>query len=643
MASTRRSTVVALDTLAVIFLLLTAAIFRSGTFLFYVGSVRVSLGSTHRTLLALLIVVVMRAIVAPRVGPFGRWTAQWQRLLDSTEREPIVVSVAPGAWRRAAFAALGIAAALGVLLHDQLRHLDWVPDLGDPLFSMWRVGWVNHQLATNPLHLFDANIFYPERLTLTLSDPVILPAVTIAPLLALGVNPIVAYNILFLSGFWLSGIATYLLVERLTGSARAAFIAGLAYACYAYRFEHYSHLELQMTQWMPFGLLALHLLLGRDSGSGIRDSTPESRVPSPARYVLALALASVAQLYSSMYYAVFFLVYAAAIGAGLLLVHRTPIRPLMRPVLACAIVAALLTWPLARAFTEAEPMKGARGLYEIDFYSATPADYLRANRYNTLWHERLLPSAPERTLFPGAAPLALTAVALAPPFGTMRLIYAAGLLLSFDGSLGLHGVAYPYYYQLLFPFRGLRSPARFAALVGMTLAILAGFGTQRLLRRRPSSRYQRAAFAALIAFVMIDAWPTLALTPVWKEPPPIYDALRYAPNAILVETPIPGDEIGNIPYLYFSMQHWARLVNGYSGFIPQSYAAFQKEMLLFPDADSIAALRRRGVTYVSVNCGLPTAGCQEQSEAMRRSKALRLAADTTWLGKPVQLYEVLPP
>ncbi|PYR64217.1 MAG: hypothetical protein DMF88_23580, partial [Acidobacteria bacterium] len=305
--------------------------------------------------------------------------------------------------------------------------------------------------------------------------------------------------------------------------------------------------------------------------------------------------------------------------------------------------AALLTWPLARAFTEAEPMKGARGLYEIDFYSATPADYLRANRYNTLWHERLLPSAPERTLFPGAAPLALTAVALAPPFGTMRLIYAAGLLLSFDGSLGLHGVAYPYYYQLLFPFRGLRSPARFAALVGMTLAILAGFGTQRLLRRRPSSRYQRAAFAALIAFVMIDAWPTLALTPVWKEPPPIYDALRYAPNAILVETPIPGDEIGNIPYLYFSMQHWARLVNGYSGFIPQSYAAFQKEMLLFPDADSIAALRRRGVTYVSVNCGLPTAGCQEQSEAMRRSKALRLAADTTWLGKPVQLYEVLPP
>jgi hypothetical protein len=324
-------------------------------------------------------------------------------------------------------------------------------------------------------------------------------------------------------------------------------------------------------------------------------------------------------------------------------VHRTPVRPLLRPLIACAVVAALLTWPLARAFTATEAMKGARGLYEVNFYSATPSDYFRANQYSTLWHGRPLPSAPERALFPGAAPLALTAVALAPPFGTMRLIYAAGLLLSFDGTLGLHGVTYPYYYQLLFPFRGLRSPARFAALVGMTLAILAGFGAQRLLRRRQSPRYQHAVFAALIAFVMIDAWPTLTLTPVWKEPPPIYDALRFAPNAVLVETPIPADEIGNIPYMYFSMQHWARLVNGYSGFIPKSYAEFQKAMLLFPDADSIDALRRRGVTYVSVNCGLPNIGCQEMSEAMRQSKALRLAADTMWLGKPVQLYEVLPP
>jgi hypothetical protein len=147
------------------------------------------------------------------------------------------------------------------LLHAQLGQMYSVPDLGDPLFSMWRVGWVTHQIVRDPAHLFDANIFHPEPLTLTLSDPMILPALMSAPLLGLGVHPVVAYNLVFLSAFWLSGLAAYLLVERLTGSARAAFIAGLTYACASFRFDHYSHLEIQMTYWTPLGLLALHLFI----------------------------------------------------------------------------------------------------------------------------------------------------------------------------------------------------------------------------------------------------------------------------------------------------------------------------------------------------------------------------------------------
>src|SRR5678815_4242349 len=94
--------------------------------------------------------------------------------------------------RHAIVAALGLGAALTLLLYQQLRHLDSVPDLGDPLFSIWRIGWVNHQLFADPRHLFDANIFYPERLTLTFSYPIVLPALMAAPLLAAGVHPVVA-------------------------------------------------------------------------------------------------------------------------------------------------------------------------------------------------------------------------------------------------------------------------------------------------------------------------------------------------------------------------------------------------------------------------------------------------------------------
>jgi hypothetical protein len=529
--------------------------------------------------------------------------------------------------RHALAAALGLGAALVLLLHQQIRHLDYVPDLGDPLFSIWRVGWVNHQLFTDPRHLFDTNIFYPERLTLTFSDPIVLPALIAAPALALGVHPVIVYNLLLLSGFWFSGIAVYLLVVRLTESARAAFIAGLVYTCALYRFDHYSHLELQMTQWMPLALLALHLFVGT------------RRWP----YAVACALASVAQLYSSMYYAAFFLVYAAVIGLGLLIAHRPPLRQLLLPVAASGLLAALLVVPLQRAFVAAEPIKGERGLNEVAQYSAVPSDYLRVNKVNAVWGHVLRPPRAERALFPGVIPIALATAGAAPPFAAIPLIYTAALAVTFDGSLGLNGLSYPAMYRWLTPFRGLRSPARFVALVVLTLAILAGFGARRALAWQPLHRYRDLGFVMLIALVLIEAWPRLVLGPVWLEPPPMYELMKNIPRVVLAEMPMPLDDTANTLYMYFSTWHWTPMVNGYSGFVPTSYTRLHRDILLFPAAEAVDALRRRGVTHVTVNCGLGHAGCDELMEAMRRARRLRLSADTMWRGYPVRLYELLPP
>jgi hypothetical protein len=62
--------------------------------------------------------------------------------------------------------------------------------LGDPLFSIWRIGWVYRQLLGDPRALFDANIFYPAPLTFAYSDAMLLPAPAAAPLLAAGVHPV---------------------------------------------------------------------------------------------------------------------------------------------------------------------------------------------------------------------------------------------------------------------------------------------------------------------------------------------------------------------------------------------------------------------------------------------------------------------
>ena len=622
---TRRHLAITLDILIVLLAVVVAAIVTLDGFIIQFSDFRISFRTPSRALLWLIVATLLRLVVDRRTGPLGFTFPSWRPLLRlRTDPDPFRAGPAPGLRRRVTFASLGIALALAILVHDQLQQPYSVPDYGDPLFSMWRMSWVVHQLIADPSHLFDANIFYPQSLTLTLSDPMILPALMAAPLLAIGVHPVVVYNLVLLSAFWFSGIATYLLVERLTASPRAAFIAGLMYACYSYRFDHYGHLELQMTQWMPLGLLALHLFLST------------GRWP----YAIAFGLAAVAQLYSSMYYAVFFAIYAVVIGAGLFIVHRPSLRQLMVPTLAATVVAALMAAPLVRSFVAGQPLKAERLTDEIRYYSAVPLDYLRANRYSAAWRDRALPPQPERALFPGVTPLALAMVGLTPPLSAMSLVYAGGLLVSLDGSLGFNGAFYPLLHRWFLPIRGLRVPARWSALVGLTLAILAGFGTRRVLAWCQSRRMQRAIIASLVAAVVIDAWPALALTPVWKEPPAIYQTVKARRDVVLAEFPVQTNEVFNIPFMYFSLWHWAPMVNGYSGFIPKSYTTLAQDLRDFPRGNTVAALRQRGVTHVTVNCALGHEGCEETMSLMRQSTHLRLLSEARWQGGPVQLFEI---
>src|ERR1700687_5435078 len=44
------------------------------------------------------------------------------------------------------------------------------PDLADPVRTSWQIAWVGHAMLHHPLHLFDANVFYPHPLSLAFSD-----------------------------------------------------------------------------------------------------------------------------------------------------------------------------------------------------------------------------------------------------------------------------------------------------------------------------------------------------------------------------------------------------------------------------------------------------------------------------------------
>jgi hypothetical protein len=590
------------------------------------AGIRLSARGASRPAIIAVVLAAIRLALAPRMPFLASTSADWRRRLDRLYQRTADDVTSRITWRGSLATAAGLCVVCAVLLFPQLRHMDSVPDLGDPLLSMWRAGWVLQQLRGDPRGLFDANIFYPEPLTLTYSDSMLLPGLTAAPLLAAGIHPVTAYNLVLLSGFVLSGIAAALLVEKLTGSWRAAFVSGIVFGFYPYHFEHYSHLELQMMQWMPLAMLAFHRFLETWQ----------------VRYAVAAAACAAAQLYSSMYYGVFFSIYAAVVVGTLVLTRRPPLRRLIAPGAIAAVVALVLAVPLIRPYAEATKTKGERGRDEVKVFSAVPSDYLRAHFRSALYGTRMLPGRqPERALFPGVVPIGLALAGLVPPLGSVRLAYSAGLLIAFDGSLGFNGVSYPLLYDWFSPIRGLRVPARFSVLVALSLAVLAGFGARRLLTpaRRPWAG--SVGFAALVIVSVVNVWPVLPLRPVWPEAPPVYGALAGSRHVVLAEFPFPNDYVYNTPYMYFALWHWAPMINGYSGFMPKSYETFQTGVADFPGPSSIATLEMRGVTHVTVNCALYRGGCDALLDRIDEIHDFRKVAEGRWQGQRVRLYEIV--
>jgi len=522
---------------------------------------------------------------------------------------------------------LGLVAVTLTVLHQQAGDLYAVPDRGDPIFSMWRMAWVQHQLGHDPRHLFDANIFYPLPATLTYSDAMILPALAAAPLAWAGVHPVVAYNEVLLAAFILSGFSAYLLVRALGYGRASAWITAVTFTLCPFRLNHLSHLELQMTMWMPVVLLAVHRLL-HEGGR---------------RYVLVLALALAAQWYSSMYYGLFLLVYAGVFAVVLAGAWRVPgVRVLYAAAGVC--LAAILVCPLASAYIASAPARGVRQAESVAEFSAVPLDYLRPGVGNPTYRA-FLPRVvhAERALFPGVVPLVLAAAGAWPPLTATRTAFIAAGVVAFDGSLGVHGVFYPVLYRFAWPFQSVRVPARFGILVGLTIAALAGVGAGRVLTRVPTTRARIAGIAILTLALMLDAWPRYDRLPMWRFPPAIYASIPTT-GAVLFEFPIhaqPDRFAENLPYMYFSIWHWTPMVNGYSGFNPPSYTALVEGSSGFPDPRSLDFLARTGVTHIAVHCRLwePNV-CAATVNRLKTMARVRHIASADWYGAPSSLFEL---
>lgn len=465
-------------------------------------------------------------------------------------------------------------------------------DNADTALNAWIIAWVSHALTTAPLHLFDANIFYPEPRTLAFSEHLAVQGVLGLPFFALGLPATLVYNLLVLMGFTWSAYAMTRVVTRWTGDGGAGLVAGLAYAFNAHTLVRFGHLQALHVQFLPLALAAFHDLRERPV----------------ARTALLLALWCTLQALTSNYLLVMtaLAMLAAAVAVPDWWVGTAGLRRARALLLAAAVSGVVLApflWPYALA-------KARQGLVrpveEVAYYSAQWRDYVATGGrlHFDLWSHRWFDGA--TPLFPGLTVLLLAGVATlrrpgwrSPIVRTLLAIAALGVVLSF----GMRLPGYRWLYDHIPLLQGVRAAVRFGWLALFALAALAGLGLAALTASASPSRRRALTVAAGVLVTLEALRAPIAYTRVTPIPAIYADVARLPADAVLAELPFPEAPViqRNGPYVLASTTHFRALLNGYSGFTPASYARHAALARALPDPDALRDLRLEGVTHLVVH------------------------------------------
>jgi hypothetical protein len=501
-------------------------------------------------------------------------------------------------------------------------------DLGDPLYFAWQLAWVSHALGIDPAGLWTTNAFLQAPGNLAFTDTVlgyaplglVVPSGQAGALAQLNLALVLASTFATLGGYALA---------RVMGSGWVgALVAAAGFGYAPWRLQQIIHINVVSTGGIA---LALALLLW-GSGWSLRHGWRPERMS--ARRIAAGWLAACWQLTFGFATGIWF-AYSLAVPLALLaigwLVRGRRRAPLPWRVVAAhglggaafAATAGLLVQPYL-SVVGAHP-EARRGENWLPLFSPPWRGLLVAPETSWFWGDRQrhwradLTWPPEMVLSPGILLVVLAAVGLVFSVWPWRRRLALGaatavVALLALGTAAVDGGRWTYLplFRHLPGWDVLRTPGRLIIWVTLGLSLLAAGAVGRFHAELhgPAARSARRAppgargpLAAMTVAAVLALTPTVAvlaegagLTHHWRvSPPPVKPASLPAPILLL-----PSDEIGDYHMMLWSTEGWPVIANGSSGFQPTEQVAIRREALGFPDAASVAALRRRGILTVVV-------------------------------------------
>jgi hypothetical protein len=301
----------------------------------------------------------------------------------------------------------GRAAAFYLLLTLLLMYPLWLkPDrtvlahYADDELLMWVLAWDAHAFVHQPLSIFDANIFYPQRRTLAYSENLIGSAFFAAPILWITGNPVLALNIVALLACMLCGLGGYVLGCRIGLTAPNALICGVIFAFSPARFFRTSQIHVATVQWIPFALASLHAYLDGNRKRDLR---------------LAVAFFTL-QALTSGHGGVFL-----AVAIALLLAYRVAIGDavaVLRGARDFGIAGVLLLLPAVLVYIPYRLVQAEMGLRRgLGTWRTTPESFLASPTHLHMWlrpflTDRDVLAEASAFLFVGYLPLMLALIAI---------------------------------------------------------------------------------------------------------------------------------------------------------------------------------------------------------------------------------------
>ena len=514
-----------------------------------------------------------------------------------------------------------------------------------PLFNAWTIAWNAHCAARGMSGYWDAPIFHPLKGTFAFSEPQ--PAtLVVAPAIWWLRSPAIAYNVYMLLSLTLNGLFTVYLMRTLRVGWIASVVAGVA------MIQHpLVHLQIAVVQLLPvWGILWTLASLMRLREAAVMPSTSPitlfgntSQRDTRIRGLVILsgietALAFVSVFAVSVHHGLFLSLLLAATG-WLIVPWRHILRWLPGAVPALLIAAGLLLpllLPIARVMREHSFERRESLVAQL---SIKPVDYL-VEPNTALIRSHMVAREGRWQMSPGWTRMLLALLAVCVPVlpkyrsrsvETWFLLALATVAFLLSLGVNLQVGNWNVWMTLSQYVPGVsqvRSAFRFAYFVQIVVIVLAALGLERLLDfcryqrgREPASetllerlwdcvRYQQHArslsrwifgvvFVALASLIMFELPPSAVqlvgvprmLTSDWK--PFVKSNLRDG-HGVLLMPYVKGATVRDFDvtarWMLSNVLDDIPMINGYSGFFPESHFLLQKAINADPYSDETLRL-----------------------------------------------------